>query len=423
MQKSDAQVYLVGGAVRDELMGRAVSDRDFVVVGATTGDMQAMGYRQVGADFPVFLHPVTGEEYALARKEFKNGVGYHGFEVDASADVTLEEDLARRDLTVNAMARTEDGTLVDPYGGKKDLEDKVFRHVGPNFSEDPVRVLRVARFMARHAHEGWTVAPETQDLMTKMCQSGELESLTPERVWKELSRALCEPTPSAFVKTLKACEGLAAILPEVDALFGVPQPKVHHPEIDTGIHTMLVMDQSAHLSNRLEVRFGAMVHDLGKGLTPLEMLPRHIGHEKAGIPLVEALCERLKAPTSVLRAGRTASDLHLKVHQAMAMTPKNITEFMTALRVKTNPALLEDLLLISEADARGRTGKENDRYHQADYLRAMAKKFCQFNATDVARKFAGNGERISTEIKRAQTKNLAIEKSRLLAGRESPSPS
>lgn len=411
--KESIRIYAVGGSVRDDLMGKTVQDRDFVVVGATIEDMLEMGYKQVGADFPVFLHPDTGEEYALARTERKSGRGYQGFEVYASPDVTLEDDLSRRDLTVNAMARGEDGTLVDPYGGRGDLEDKVFRHVGPAFSEDPVRVLRVARFMARHSHEGWTVAPETLEVMSELSRSGELESLTPERIWKELSRALCEQTPSAFIRTMRECGGLASILPEVDVLFGVPQTREHHPEVDTGIHTMLTMDQAAKLSDRLEVRFGAMVHDLGKGLTPAEMLPRHIGHEKAGVPLVEAMGQRLRVPTSVLRAGKNASELHLKIHRAKELTPKKIVEIMTSLRVKNTPEVLEDLLRISEADSRGRYGREEEPYPQADYLRAMAAIVSAFDPSEIARKFAGNGERIGAEIRRAVTREIAQEKARL----------
>lgn len=292
----------------------------------------------------------------------------------------------------------DDGNLVDPFGGLQDLENKVFRHATEAFQEDPLRVLRVARFMARHAHEGWTVHPDTMALMTRLSRSGELKMLTPERVWKELSRALLETTPSAFISTLRDCEGLVEILPEVDCLFGVRQPPEHHPEIDTGIHTLLVMDQAAKLSDKLEVRFGAMVHDLGKGITPEEMLPRHLGHELAGVPLVEKLCDRLKAPRAIRTAGVQASEYHLNIHRAFESKATTLVKMFSALSLKNKPEQLEHLLLISEADARGRTGLEHRPYPQADYVRHVAKGALAFDAGAVAKAYAYKPELIPSQI-------------------------
>ena len=400
------EVYLVGGAVRDSLLEKSVEDRDYVVVGATPEDLILKGFKQVGADFPVFLHPETGDEYALARTERKSGEGYHGFSCDFSPSVTLEDDLERRDLTVNAMALSDSGDLIDPFGGHADLKNKVFRHVGEAFREDPLRVLRVARFMARHAHEGWTVHQDTLDLMTKISQSGELKALTPERVWKELSRALLEPTPSAFIGVLFVCGALEDVLPEVNSLFGVKQPKEHHPEIDTGIHTMMVMDQAAKLSDRLEVRFGAMVHDLGKALTPKEELPRHIDHERKGIPVVESLCDRLRTPSTVKKAGMIASECHLKVHKALELKATTLVKLFNHLSLKNKPELLEDLILISEADSRGRTGLENRQYPQADYLREMAKASLDVDTKAIVANCEGNGQKIKEDLYRASVASV-----------------
>lgn len=400
------KVYLVGGAVRDQLLKKKVEDRDFVVVGASVEDLILKGYKQVGADFPVFLHPETGEEYALARTERKSGSGYHGFSCDFSPSVTLEDDLERRDLTINAMALSEDGELIDPFNGQQDLDNKVFRHVGEAFREDPLRVLRVARFMARHAHEGWSVHPSTLELMTQLSHSGELRSLTPERIWKELSRALLEPTPSAFIHTLRQCGGLKEILPEVDQLFGVPQPEAHHPEIDTGIHTLMVMEQAAQLSDRLEVRFGAMVHDLGKGITPEELLPKHHNHEEEGVPLVEALCKRLKTPSSVRKAGVVASQYHLKVHRAKEMKATSLVKMFNELGYRNKPEILEDLILTSEADARGRLGLEDRDYPQPDYLRVLAKASLQVDTKGIAMKCEGDGQKIREKIYQASVSSV-----------------
>lgn len=396
------KIYLVGGAVRDRLLGRPVQDNDYVVVGSTPEEMIQAGYQQVGADFPVFLHPDTGEEYALARTERKTGDGYHGFEVHASPSVTLEEDLIRRDLTVNAMAMDAQGRVIDPYGGMADLELKVFRHTSEAFAEDPLRVLRVARLMARMSSEGWRVDPGTMALMTEISRSCELAWLTPERVWKELSRALVEKTPSAFISTLRECEGLSQVLPEVDALFGVPQTKEHHPEVDTGVHTLMVMDMSELMSDRLEVRFGAMVHDLGKAITPSENWPKHHKHEILGVDLVEALCDRLCIPNSVRAAGVLASEFHLHVHRAMELDPKTIVTLFDRLSIKNKPRQLADLLLVAEADARGRTGFENRRYPQADHLRDLAKHYLAVDARAIAARHAGDVPAIQEGLRRAR---------------------
>lgn len=395
------KTYLVGGAVRDKVLDRPVHDRDYVVVGSSVDEMILAGFKQVGADFPVFLHPQSGDEYALARTERKSGQGYHGFQVDFSPEVTLEEDLARRDLTVNAMAMDDEGQIIDPFNGLQDIKDKVYRHTSDAFQEDPLRVLRVARFMARHAHEGWIVHPRTLDLMTTICRSGEMKTLTTERVWKELSRALVEKTPSAFVQTLKDCEALKEVLPEVDCLFGVPQPEQHHPEIDTGIHTLLVMDQAAQLSDRLEVRFGAMVHDLGKGVSDKNMLPRHLGHEAAGIPLVKTLCDRLKAPNNVRSAGVHASEYHLHIHRAFDCKATTLVKMFNALSLKNKPHQLEDLVLIAEADARGRTGLEDRPYPQADYIRFVANESLKYDGKAIAQSCFDKPHQIPDKIYQA----------------------
>ncbi|MCA1715227.1 MAG: multifunctional CCA addition/repair protein, partial [Gammaproteobacteria bacterium] len=310
------KTYLVGGAVRDRLLGLPPGDRDYVVVGETSEAMLARGFKPVGRDFPVFLHPQSGEEYALARIERKSGRGYRGFVVDADPAVTLEQDISRRDFTINAIAQDEDGTLVDPLGGARDLEARVLRHVGPAFGEDPLRVLRAARFMARFAPLGFSVAPETMQLMRTMAASGELAELVPERVWQELSRALAAPRPSAFLRTLHDCGALALVLPEVDALYGVPQRAEYHPEVDTGVHIELVCDMAARLAPGDDlIGFAALTHDLGKALTPAHVLPKHIGHEQAGVAPLRGLCERLKIPTAHRQLAEAACREHLNVHR------------------------------------------------------------------------------------------------------------
>lgn len=364
------KVYLVGGAVRDRLLGYPITERDWVVVGETPGSMIARGFRSVGRDFPVFLHPQTHEEYALARTERKTAPGYRGFAVHASPHVTLEQDLLRRDLTINAMAEDDAGHLIDPYGGLRDLEARVLRHVSPAFTEDPVRVLRVARFAARYAHLSFGLAAETRELMRGIAASGELDALVPERIWSELVRALAEPTPVAFFTVLRECTALQRLFPEIDDLFGVPQPPEHHPEVDTGIHTMLVLEQAARLSPDPRVRFAALTHDLGKGLTPPELWPHHRGHEKAGLVLLEGLCSRLKAPKEYQRLAMKVMRYHGCCHRCRelrASTLVDLLQRLDALRKDNHP--LDQFLAACEADAKGRPGYENRPYPQADWIR------------------------------------------------------
>ncbi|MGH8184419.1 MAG: multifunctional CCA addition/repair protein [Rhodanobacteraceae bacterium] len=365
------RIYLVGGAVRDGLLGRAHGDRDYVVVGATPDDMRALGYKPVGKDFPVFLHPDSGEEYALARTERKTGPGYHGFSFHAAPDVTLQDDLARRDLTINAMARDEAGALVDPYGGEKDLHNRVLRHVSPAFVEDPVRILRVARFLARFAPLGFRLAEETLALMRTMVANGEVAHLVPERVWAETRKALAEPAPSAFVRTLRECGALAVLFPEVDALYGVPQSPEHHPEVDCGRHLELVLDQCAALAPGDDLAgFCAFTHDLGKALTPKDELPRHIAHEHRGLAPVRALCERLKVPVEHAQLAALTCRHHLDAHRALELKPATVLKLLEAFDALRRPQRIEPFLAACTADKRGRLQHEDDTYPQADFLRA-----------------------------------------------------
>jgi len=364
------QIYLVGGAVRDDLLGRPVVDRDHVVVGAMPDELLALGYKPVGKDFPVFLHPRSAEEYALARTERKTGRGYHGFVFQADATVTLEQDLARRDLTINAIAQDEHGTLTDPYHGVRDIEARVLRHVSDAFVEDPVRVLRVARFAARFAPLGFTVADETMALMQRMVRDGEVDHLVPERVWAETRKALTEPQPSAFVRVLRDCGALAVLFPEIDALYGVPQRAEFHPEIDTGVHLEMVLDAAARLAPGNDiVGFCALVHDLGKALTPVDELPRHVGHEHRGVAPLRALAERLKVPTEHAALAEQVCREHLNAHRAFELKPATVLKLLSALDALRRPVRLELFLAACEADKRGRLGHESDAYPQADYLR------------------------------------------------------
>jgi tRNA nucleotidyltransferase (CCA-adding enzyme) len=364
------QVYLVGGAVRDALLGIPVKERDWVVVGGTREELMRLKYREVGRDFPVFLHPETHEEYALARLERKVSPGYRGFAVEFGPEVTLEEDLARRDLTINAMARSADGALFDPYGGKGDLEARLLRHVSPAFIEDPVRVLRVARFAARFAPLGFRVAPETLTLMRAMVERHEVDALVSERVWQETEKALREPKASEFFRALRDCGALKSIYPEIDALFGVPQPAQWHPEIDTGLHTLMVLDQAALLSPEPKVRFAALVHDLGKGTTPREEWPSHRGHEERSVALLEALGARLRLPSEYCELGIIVARFHGIVHRAFELKPKTILEFMERADAFRRPERFAQALLACEADSRGRTGLENVPYPQREFLLA-----------------------------------------------------
>lgn len=365
------ETFLVGGAVRDELLGSEVTDRDWVVVGASVQQMLDRGFKPVGKDFPVFLHPQTGEEYALARTERKTAPGYRGFEFYASREVTLEQDLERRDLTINAMARSQSGELIDPFGGHQDLEDGVLRHVSSAFSEDPVRILRVARFMARFADRGFRIAPQTRELMTAMVRNGEVGSLVAERVWQELSGALAQPTPSAFVQTLRECGALAVLLPEIARLYGVPQPEEHHPEVDTGRHVELCLDAAAMLGAPPAAVFAVLMHDLGKGLTPEAEWPRHRGHETSGVPLVRRVCDRLGTPKAYRRLAEKVTRYHLHVHRAFELKPQTILKVLEHTDAFRNPDAFSHFLLACEADARGRLGLENQPYPQGGFFEAM----------------------------------------------------
>lgn len=364
------QIYKVGGAVRDRLLGREVSEIDWVVVGASAEQMLELGYRPVGADFPVFLHPQTGEEYALARTERKSGRGYGGFTFFASPEVTLEEDLIRRDLTVNAMAEDDHGTLIDPYGGQQDLAAKLLRHVSPAFAEDPLRVLRVARFAARYAPLGFSVAAETMALMRELSESGELTALTPERSWKEISRALMEPRPDVFIQVLRDCGALRVLLPEVDVLFGIPQPPAHHPEIDTGVHVLSVLRQCAEHQQPLTVRWACLLHDVGKGLTPEAEWPRHIAHEHKGLKLIRAINQRCKAPKDCQELALQVGEFHAHGHRALELKPSTLLKLLQGFDVFRRPQRFEEFIAACEMDARGRLGLEQRPYPQADYLRA-----------------------------------------------------
>lgn len=378
-------IYLVGGAVRDRLLGRAVHERDFVVVGATAADLLARGFQQVGRDFPVFLHPDTKDEYALARTERKTAPGYHGFSVYADPSVTLEQDLLRRDLTINALAQDETGCIVDPYGGLADLQERVLRHVSPAFVEDPVRILRLARFAARFADLGFRVADETRELMRAMVDAGEVDALVPERVWQELSRALGEDRPSRFFEVLRECGALARLLPEIDRLWGVPQPAKWHPEIDTGVHAMLVVDMAARLSPELEVRFAALCHDLGKGTTPADILPRHTGHEERSVGLLEAVCDRFRIPTRCRELARIAARYHGLVHTVSELRAGTILDLLEGCDAFRRPERFGQMLIACEADYRGRTGYAERPYPQRETLRGLLAAVAAVDVGAIAR--------------------------------------
>ncbi len=364
------KIFSVGGAVRDKLLGLPVKDRDWVVVGATPQQMLDQGYRPVGKDFPVYLHPRTAEEYALARTERKSGKGHTAFQFTSDPGITLEEDLARRDLTINAIAEDHNGQLIDPYGGQRDMADKVLRHVSPAFAEDPLRVLRVARFAARYQHLGFRVADETLALMTSLTASGELEDLSAERVWQETERALSETSPRTYIEVLRACGALRTLFPEVDQLFGVPQRADYHPEVDTGLHILLALDQATALSNSAAVRFAVLVHDLGKGITPADILPRHIGHEEGGVPLVNQVCDRLRVPQRYRQLAVAVTRYHLLCHKIEGLRPATILKILKGLDAFRQPDNMAQFLLACEADARGRTGFADRPYPSAAWLNA-----------------------------------------------------
>jgi tRNA nucleotidyltransferase (CCA-adding enzyme) len=404
------QIYLVGGAVRDELLGLPVRERDWVVVGARPEELQARGFKPVGNDFPVFLHPRSGEEYALARTERKTGPGYRGFETLFSPDVTLEQDLERRDLTINAIAKDPDGGgLIDPFDGQRDLRDRVLRHVSGAFVEDPVRVLRVARFAARFAPLGFKVAPETLDLMREIAARGELDALVSERVWQETQRALEMPAPERFFAVLRAASALPIVFPELHALFGVPQPEQWHPEIDSGVHTLMVLEQAAKLSDDPVVRFAALTHDLGKGTTPPSEWPRHIAHEQRGVGLVEAMCDRLKIPNAYRELAVLASRYHLDAHRVTELRDNTLLELLERLDAFRRPARFEQWVLACEADARGRKGLENRQYPQADYLRRARDTVAKVTL-DPAERDGLDGPKIAEKLRKARLAALASQR-------------
>ncbi len=393
------RVYLVGGAVRDRLLGLPVRERDWVVVGASPEELERQGYLPVGREFPVFLHPTTHEEYALARLERKVAPGYRGFTTQFSPQVTLEDDLKRRDLTINAMAESEAGELIDPYGGRADLAARVLRHVSDSFTEDPVRVLRAARFAARFAGRGFGIADETMQLMRRTTASGELSALVPERVWQETERALTEDHPQVFFTTLRECGALKVIYPEIDALYGVPQPPNWHPEIDTGVHVMLALACAARARVSTAVRFAVLMHDLGKARTPPELWPRHHGHEEAGVPLIEALAERLKVPGTHRELAILAAREHTLVHRALELRPESVLKLLEECDAFRRPERFAELLQACEADARGRAGLEEGPYPQVPYLRA-AREAAAAVTLSVAERRGLRGPAIGEEIRR-----------------------
>jgi tRNA nucleotidyltransferase (CCA-adding enzyme) len=400
------QVYLVGGAVRDGLLGLPVKERDWVVVGGTREELLRLRYREVGRDFPVFLHPESHEEYALARLERKTAPGYRGFEFRFGPEVTLEEDLARRDLTINAIAQAADGSLIDPYGGRRDLDARVLRHVSEAFVEDPVRVLRVARFAARFAPLGFRVAAETSALMRAIVARREIDALVPERVWQETEKALREPRAAVFFAVLRDCDALRVVFPEIDALFGVPQPPQWHPEIDTGVHTMMVLEQACLLSAEPQVRFAALVHDLGKATTPRDQWPRHTGHEERSVALIETLAERLRVPADYRELASIVARFHGNVHRARELRPGTILELFERADAFRRPERFAQALLACEADARGRTGFEQREYPQRTYLTAVraAAAAVRPRAPDLA---SGDGNRIAAGLRRDRIAAIA----------------
>ncbi len=406
------EVYLVGGAVRDQQLGLPVLERDWCVVGATPDELEDLGYKPVGNDFPVFLHPENGEEYALARTERKTGAGYHGFTFHTSPDVTIEEDLARRDLTINAMAMDADGKLIDPCNGRADIESRTLRHVSGAFVEDPVRILRAARFAARFHALGFLVADETLQLMNRIVVDGEADALVPERVWKETEAALGGPDPQVFIEVLRECGALAVVFPEIDALFGIPQPEKWHPEIDCGIHVLMVLEQAAALSNDADVRFAALVHDLGKATTAKNILPKHTGHERRSVKLVNSMSKRLQLPTAFRELGCLAAEFHAHTHRAFELRPSTVLKVLNRVDAFRRPERFEKFLLVCEADARGRTGFEDRPYPQAAYFRTAWQAASEIDISDL-KDSQLDGKEIGKEVESRRRRAIAsVAKSR-----------
>ncbi|MBB1321264.1 multifunctional CCA addition/repair protein [Shewanella sp. SR43-8] len=403
------KIYLVGGAVRDTLLKQTVVDKDYVVVGSSIDEMLAQGYQQVGKDFPVFLHPKTQQEYALARTERKTGNGYQGFSCDANKDVTLADDLLRRDLTINAIAQDSEGKLYDPYHGIDDIHAKVLRHVSDAFIEDPLRVLRVARFAARFHHLGFTIAAETLQLMTDIANSGELEHLTPERVWQECDKALSSQSPQIFFAVLKQCQALTVLFPEIDALFGVPQPAKWHPEIDTGVHTLMVLEQTSLLSSNKAVRFAALVHDVGKGLTPKQEWPKHHGHGQKGLSIIKALCQRIRVPNEYRDLALLVSDQHQNIHNAFELRAETIVKLFDKGDFWRKPQRLTELLLCCHGDIRGRTGFEQASYPQAEFLQHCYELASNVDVQSIIRAgYQGSQIKSQLQLTRSETVNSYI---------------
>lgn len=409
------KIYLVGGAVRDQLLGLPVKDRDWIVVGAAPATLLSLGYQQVGKDFPVFLNPKTKEEYALARTERKSSAGYTGFICDFSPTITLEQDLIRRDLTINAMAQSEDGEIIDPYGGKQDLENRILRHISPAFSEDPLRVLRVARFAARYYSLGFKIASETLALMAELAQSGELQYLTAERVWLETEKALNEKNPEIYFETLHKTSALRVLFPEINALYGVPNPAKHHPEVDSFVHTMLVLKQAVNLTennpilNKSAVRFAAICHDLGKALTPQNILPHHYGHEQAGIKPTRSLCKRLKVPSYFQELAELTCEFHTHIHKAFELRAETVITLFNRFDVWRKPQRFQEFLQVCLADTRGRTGFENKDYPQIDYINQLLQAA---NEVDVQQVIADGFEKQAIRNELTKRRILAVKQTK-----------
>ena len=400
------EVYLVGGAVRDQQLGLPVKERDWCVVGATPDDLRDLGYKPVGNDFPVFLHPETGEEYALARTERKTAAGYHGFAFHTSPDVTIEDDLSRRDLTINAMALDANGQLIDPFHGLADIESRTLRHVSGAFAEDPVRILRAAKFAARFHKLGFRIADQTVTLMRKMVLDGEADALVPERVWKETEAALAGPDPRVFFEALRECDALAIVFPEIEALFGIPQPEKWHPEIDCGIHTLMVLEQAERLTEDADVRFAALVHDLGKATTAKDMLPKHTGHELRSVKLVKSLSKRLQIPAAFRELGCLAAEFHAHAHRAFELRSSTVLKVLNRTDAFRRPERFQKFLLACEADSRGRTGFEDRPYPQADYLRAAQEAASGVDISDLTNSEL-TGREIGEEIDARRLRAIA----------------